>query len=291
MQSQSSAFLSSALFQARGEIFAVAVGCTGARRQSSPFVLLGSQGCSASACFCQTPPLSKMLADFSQLQKSKGGGGAKQKLAKARTKLPLLANFEDLIDDAFDSYKKLPAIPDAKGRLPGQKRKPKTILHLPPLDPIRFPTLSNSEPNGLALDPTAKFKQKVVEEEDEERELTVQEKLAAALRQASARVLDLFRSWDTDGDGQVDREEFIRAFEQIGRGLMEGLDVRNEQIGALFDEWDADGGGSISFDELKKILSRRPKPASRRRRPARVRPDPRLCYSDDSPEHSTVSLR
>mgnify|MGYP004104721029 CR=1 FL=1 len=47
-----------------------------------------------------------------------------EKLAKARTKLPLLANFEDLIDDAFDSYKKLPAIPDAKGRLPGQKRKP-----------------------------------------------------------------------------------------------------------------------------------------------------------------------
>ena len=31
----------------------------------------------------------------------------------------------------------------------------------------------------------------------------VSEQLAAALRKNATRVLDLFRSWDTDGDGEV----------------------------------------------------------------------------------------
>ena len=35
----------------------------------------------------------------------------------------------------------------------------------------------------------------------------IAEQLASALRANSARVLDLFRSWDADGDGQVNTSE------------------------------------------------------------------------------------
>ena len=78
------------------------------------------------------------------------------------------------------------------------------------------------------------------------------EQLAAALRKGSARVLDLFRQWDTDGDGEVSKAEFLKAMPALG------LAVEKADIEKLFDSWDADGGGSLSFAELKKILSRRP---------------------------------
>ena len=202
---------------------------------------------------------------------------------RTRTRFPLLMRFEDHLDDALSDYKRLPAIPDHKGHLPGQKRPPKKkYVHLPPLDPLRFPTLANAETNGLALDPTSKFKMKVHDDNENDEGRSVSERLAAALRQASARVLDLFRQWDTDGDGEVSRTEFIRAFEQIGRGLMLGLEVEKSQIGALFDEWDEDGGGSISFGELEKILKRRRSPPRPRRGP-RGRTGPRLCYTHDAP--------
>ena len=40
--------------------------------------------------------------------------------------------------------------------------------------------------------------------------------LASALRSQSARVLDLFRDWDTDGDGEVSRKEFHKAMTALG---------------------------------------------------------------------------
>jgi hypothetical protein len=64
----------------------------------------------------------------------------------------------------------------------------------------------------------------------------IAQQLASALRANSARVLDLFRSWDADGDGQVSRAEFHRAMPALG------LDVPKETIDELFSEWDKDGG-------------------------------------------------
>ena len=68
-------------------------------------------------------------------------------------------------------------------------------------------------------------------------------------------MLDLFRSWDTDGDGEVSRAEFHRAMPELG------LDVEKHDIDALFDEWDRDGGGSLDLKELQKVLRATPGPS------------------------------
>ena len=77
----------------------------------------------------------------------------------------------------------------------------------------------------------------------------ISEQIAMALRKNSARVLDLFRSWDTDGDGEVTRAEFHEAMPKLG------LDVPKKEIDTLFSEWDKDGGGALTLRELQKILS------------------------------------
>lgn len=53
--------------------------------------------------------------------------------------------------------------------------------------------------------------------QEEEEELDVQtHHLRDALAANAVRVIDLFREWDQDGDGVVDREEFRRALELTG---------------------------------------------------------------------------
>ena len=78
----------------------------------------------------------------------------------------------------------------------------------------------------------------------------ISQQLAEALRANSTRVLDLFRDWDADGDGEVSRAEFRRAMPQLG------LDVPVSEVDKLFNEWDKDGGGALSLKELTKILNR-----------------------------------
>ena len=73
--------------------------------------------------------------------------------------------------------------------------------------------------------------------------------IAEALRSNATRVLDLFRSWDADGDGEVSRKEFHKAMPALG------LDVPKSDVDELFNAWDNDGGGSLAYKELKKILT------------------------------------
>ena len=87
---------------------------------------------------------------------------------------------------------------------------------------------------------------------EEESNLTVAEQLKQALSKNAGRVIDLFREWDTDGDGQVSKKEFRRAMPMLG------LDVPKADIDALFDEFDKDGGGQIGYQEMKKLLSSGP---------------------------------
>jgi len=83
----------------------------------------------------------------------------------------------------------------------------------------------------------------------------ISEQLAGALRANSGRVLDLFRDWDKDGDGEVSHDEFRRAMPLLG------LEVPIQDIDALFTAWDKDGGGALSLAELTKILrSKTPPP-------------------------------
>ena len=72
--------------------------------------------------------------------------------------------------------------------------------------------------------------------------------IAEALRSNATRVLDLFRSWDADGDGEVSRKEFHKAMPALG------LEVPRTDVEELFNRWDNDGGGALEFKELQKIL-------------------------------------
>merc|ERR1712216_263754 len=76
--------------------------------------------------------------------------------------------------------------------------------------------------------------------------------LAQALRTHATRVLDLFRDWDDDGNGEISRKEFHKAMPALG------LEVPKKAIDELFNEWDSSGDGSVGYKELTKILRARP---------------------------------
>merc|ERR1719272_1223165 len=72
--------------------------------------------------------------------------------------------------------------------------------------------------------------------------------LVELLSANAARVIDLFREWDEDGDGRVSKKEFRRALPLLG------LQVPREEVDALFDSWDPDGSGSLVMAELRERL-------------------------------------
>jgi len=80
----------------------------------------------------------------------------------------------------------------------------------------------------------------------------ISQQLAAALRKSAGKVLDLFRNWDDNGDGEVSRAEFHKAMPALG------LNVPKKDIDDLFTEWDSDGGGAIGYKEMQKILRSKP---------------------------------
>ena len=61
--------------------------------------------------------------------------------------------------------------------------------------------------------------------------------LAKAIKANHVKVLDLFREWDTSGDGVISKKEFLKAMRQLG------YDVPDKAIFKLFDEWDTSGAG------------------------------------------------
>ena len=85
---------------------------------------------------------------------------------------------------------------------------------------------------------------------DEDSDKSYAQQLRDALTQQAVRVIDLFREWDEDGDGEVSKAEFRRAMPLLG------LDVPREEIDKLFDEWDPDGSGTIELRELNTFLRR-----------------------------------
>ena len=91
---------------------------------------------------------------------------------------------------------------------------------------------------------------------DEESGVPYAVQLRDALVKNAGRVIDLFREWDTDGDGEVSRKEFHKAMKQLG------LEVPKKDIDELFDSWDPDGSGTLDFKELQKVL--RPPPGAAR---------------------------
>ena len=85
---------------------------------------------------------------------------------------------------------------------------------------------------------------------DEDSDLSVSEQLRAALEKNATRVIDLFKEWDEDGDGQVSKKEFRTSMKALG------LDLPRIEIDAVFDEMDPDGSGTLEYKELNKLLKK-----------------------------------
>ena len=61
---------------------------------------------------------------------------------------------------------------------------------------------------------------------------------------------DLFREWDSDGDGVVSLNEFMRAMPMLG------IHAPRSEIQELFSSLDHDEDGVIAFKEFNRLLRR-----------------------------------
>lgn len=89
------------------------------------------------------------------------------------------------------------------------------------------------------------------------------ESMIESLRKAIAgnmqRTLNLFREWDSDCNGCIEREEFAHALSVLG------LETNASVATALFDALDDDHNGALEFSELHSKLRQRIDVAARRK--------------------------
>ena len=72
--------------------------------------------------------------------------------------------------------------------------------------------------------------------------------LKDCLARASTRLIDLFKKWDEDHSGHVDKNEFHRAIKALG------FPVDRADTDAVFDSIDADHSGTLEYKELNERL-------------------------------------
>ena len=75
--------------------------------------------------------------------------------------------------------------------------------------------------------------------------------LRDALSRSSQRIIDLFKVWDEDKSGAVDKREFFKAVRALG------FDVEQSDTDAVFKALDADGSGMLEYAELNDKLRNR----------------------------------
>ena len=78
---------------------------------------------------------------------------------------------------------------------------------------------------------------------------SIQEQLRRILNENSIKLIDLFREWDDDGNGALDKKELRQAVASMG------YEAPKFAIDALFDSIDTDKSGWIEFHEFKYALS------------------------------------
>jgi len=79
---------------------------------------------------------------------------------------------------------------------------------------------------------------------------SVIEQLREILNQNAVRVIDLFRSWDDDGNGKVDAKEFRKAVAALG------YKAPKKDVDEVFGAFDVDKSGEIDYHELNRALRR-----------------------------------
>ena len=87
--------------------------------------------------------------------------------------------------------------------------------------------------------------------------------------------MDVFRKFDADGSGTIEKGEFRNAIAKMG------FDAPDDCIDELFDEVDDDGSGTVDFKELNSIL----RVGSLKKPPSPKPPSP----LDSSGSHSSPS--
>lgn len=70
------------------------------------------------------------------------------------------------------------------------------------------------------------------------------------------KVIDVFRDWDEDGSGTIDKKEFRKAVKALG------LMAPQSDVDALFDSFDNDGGGSIDCARAHPTALTRTRPTA-----------------------------
>jgi len=76
-----------------------------------------------------------------------------------------------------------------------------------------------------------------------------QQQLASFLAMNNIKVIELFREWDEDGNGMLDKAELRRAVKTLG------YQADPKDCDALFDTIDESGDGHVDFDEMKRALN------------------------------------
>ena len=67
--------------------------------------------------------------------------------------------------------------------------------------------------------------------------VSVADQLNAILSEHAVKLIDLFREWDDDGNGGLDKKEFRKGVAALG------YDVPKAEIDAVFDNINGDGNG------------------------------------------------
>lgn len=84
----------------------------------------------------------------------------------------------------------------------------------------------------------------------------------------SKRTAELaFKALDTNGSGDVDIDEFIKALERFGMhvsGVRQGVGgLPRDVVQALFDKYDADGSGNLSYKVCESVAHESPRSAAK----------------------------
>ena len=74
------------------------------------------------------------------------------------------------------------------------------------------------------------------------------EALKSCIKDNHARVTDLFKAWDEDGNGKVSQAEFRKAMMALG------FQASKTQMDTVFDQLDRDASGAIDYKELHAAI-------------------------------------
>ena len=79
--------------------------------------------------------------------------------------------------------------------------------------------------------------------------LSGEQQLCSFLFTNNVALLDLFHTWDTDGSGTLDKQEFRRGITTLG------FYATSEVVDNIFKLIDTDGDGTIDMDEMKRAVN------------------------------------